>query len=125
MAQAARKRGGAGVVAKRLELAGNSADYETNPIVRQARHSAEFPPNFLKLALPSAGEAGAGAGFQGDSEASRNGDPSAGGVVEERRKLREIRQITKRTQSCAKRAGRRFCRRNSSDWLSRRPAKLE
>ena len=50
-------------VADCLDLAGNSADYETNPIVRQAGREAGLPPNFLKLALPPAGEAGAGAGF--------------------------------------------------------------
>ncbi len=38
---------------------------------------------------------------------------------------REFRRITKRTQSCAKRAGRRVCRRNFMDWLYRRPAKPE
>ena len=38
---------------------------------------------------------------------------------------REILRITKRTQSCAKRAGSRFCRRNFMDWLYRRSAKLE
>ena len=36
----------------------------------------------------------------------------------------EIRRITKRTQSCAKRAGRRVCRRKFMNWLYRRPAKL-
>jgi len=64
-------------------MAGNSADYETNPIVRQAGREAGLPPNFHGLALPPAGEAGAGAGFLGDSESSRNGDYSAGGGVED------------------------------------------
>ena len=64
-------------------LAGNSADYETNPIVRQASREAVLPPNFHELAFPPNGKAGAGAGFQGDSESSRKGDHSAGGGVEE------------------------------------------
>jgi len=54
-------------------------------------------------------------------------------VQEARKKLgsdpiadgREIRRITKRTQSCAKRAGKRVCRRNFMDWLYQPPAKLE
>ena len=66
-----------------LEVAGISADYETNPIVRQACREAVLPPNFHGLALPTAGKAGAGAGFLGDSESSRDGDPSAGGGAEE------------------------------------------
>ena len=37
----------------------------------------------------------------------------------------EIRRITKGTQSCAERAGRRVCRRIFVEWLCRRPAKLE
>ena len=81
--EAARKRGEAGPVADWLEVAGISAYYETNPIPRKARRSAGFPLNFLGLALPPAGEAGAGAGLRSDSELSRNGDHSAGGVIEE------------------------------------------
>ena len=38
---------------------------------------------------------------------------------------REIRRITKRTQSGAERVGRRFCRRIFMDWLCHRLAKLE
>ena len=53
----------AGAVADWLEVAGNSADYETNPIVRQASREAVFPPIFHGLALPSVGKTGAGAGF--------------------------------------------------------------
>ena len=71
------------MVAEWLEVAGNPADYETNPIVRQGGREAGLAPNFHGLALPPAGEAGAGAGFRGDSESSRTGDPSAGGGVEE------------------------------------------
>ena len=51
------------LAADRLEVAGNSAYYETNPIVRQAGRKAGLPPKFHELALPTAGEAGAGAGF--------------------------------------------------------------
>ena len=40
------------------EMAGNSADYETNPIVRQASREAGLPPNFHGLALPPVGKAG-------------------------------------------------------------------
>ena len=83
LVQEARKKLAADPVADRREMAGNSADYETNPIVRQASREAGLPPIFHGLALPPAGEAGAGAGFRGDRESSRNGDPSAGGVVEE------------------------------------------
>ena len=83
MAHTARKRGEAEPVADWLEVAGISPYYERNPIVRQARRSADFPPNFHRLALPPAGKAGAGAGFQGDSESSRNGDQPTGGVAEE------------------------------------------
>ena len=61
-------------------------NYETNPILRQARREAGFPPVFHGLALPPAGKAGAGAGFQGDSESSRNGNHSADGGVEEWRR---------------------------------------
>ena len=63
MAQAARRATEAEPDADWLEVAGISAYYETNPIVRQARRSAGFPLNFLGLALPPAGKAGAGAGF--------------------------------------------------------------
>ena len=45
------------------EMAGISPDYETNPIARQARHSADFPPNFHRLALPPVGKTGPGADF--------------------------------------------------------------
>ena len=83
LVQADRKKLEAGAVADWLEVAGNSADYETNPIVRQASWEAGLPPNFHGLALPPAGEAGAGAGFRGDKESSRACDPSAGGLVEE------------------------------------------
>ena len=38
---------------------------------------------------------------------------------------REIQRITKRTQSCARQAKRRVCRRISMDWFYPRPAKLE
>ena len=72
-----------GMVAEWLEVAGNSADYETNPIVRQTRREAVLPPIFHRLALPPTGEARAGAGVQGDSESSRDGDHSSGGAVEE------------------------------------------
>ena len=46
-----------------LEVAGNSAYYETNPIVRRVGREAGLPLKFHGLALPTAGEAGAGAGF--------------------------------------------------------------
>ena len=81
LVQAARKKLGADPVAEWRELAGNSADYERNPIVREASREAGLPPNFHGLALPPAGEAGAGAGFRGDSESPRTDDPSAGGVA--------------------------------------------
>ncbi len=73
----------AGVVADWPEMAEETPDFERNPIVRQVSREAGFSPNFHGLALPPAGKAGAGAGFQGDSESSRNGDHSAAGVVEE------------------------------------------
>ena len=68
---------GRGLAVDLLEMAGMSADYETNPIVRQASREAVLPPNFHGLALPAAGKAGPGAGFRGDRESSRPGDFSA------------------------------------------------
>ena len=78
MPRAARKRGEAEPVGDGRETAGNSPDYETNPIERRAGPGADFRSNFQGSALPPAGKAGAGAGRQGDSESSRNGDHSAG-----------------------------------------------
>ena len=53
----------AGGVEDWREMAGIPADYETNPIVRQAGREAGLPPNFHGLALPPASEAGTGAGL--------------------------------------------------------------
>ena len=83
LVQAARKAREAEPVADWPEMAEETPDFETNPIPRQAGRSAKFPANFHRLALPPAGKAGAGAGFQGDKESPRNGDHPAGGVVEE------------------------------------------
>ncbi len=81
--QAARKKREAEPVGDWRETAGNSPDYETNPIERQAMRGADFPPNSHSRAFPPDDEAGPGAGFRGDGESSRNDDHSAGGGAEE------------------------------------------
>jgi len=81
--RSARRAPEAGAVANWLQVAGNSAYYETNPIVRQAGREAGLPPKFHGLALPLDGKTGTGAGLRGDMESSRSGDHSTGGVVEE------------------------------------------